>query len=343
MILTYKYRVKDKHSAELRRIARGVNFVWNFCNDTQKHALQWNKKWPTGYELQKLTTGSSVIMGVSADTINATCVKYYASRKQSKRRILRYRGKKNLGWIPLTGRSIQLIDGKFRYFSKDYCVWLSRDIPVGSRICDGSSFSQDAKGRWYINVVLDIAHKAATNDNAVGIDLGLKDLATLSDGGKIIAPQFFRKSQAKLAIAQRARKRRQIKNIHIKIANQRKDFLHKATTKIVSDNRLIVIGDVSSSKLVKTRMAKSVLDASWYSLKQMLAYKSIANQAQYVEVNERFTTQVCSDCGSISGPKGRENLGIREWSCVCGASHDRDVNSAKNILRIGQNALRGAV
>ena len=105
---------------------------------------------------------------------------------------------------------------------------------------------------------------------------------------------------------------------------------------------MIVVGNVNSSALAKTRMAKSVLDAGWASFKNMLAYKSIANGATFLEVNEAYTTQTCSDCGVIGGPKGRQGLGIREWQCVCGCIHDRDHNSALNILRIGQDTLRGA-
>lgn len=343
-MVTYRYRVKDKHCAQLNRLARKVNFVWNFCNDTQKHALKWDKKWPTNYDLQKLITGASKELGLGADTMAKICQRYAKSRRQSRKPYLRYRGQKNMGWIPMRGENLRLIDGKFVYAGKGYSVWMSREIPPGAKFCDGTNFSCNAKGQWFLNVVIEIPTTETSLGNpAVGIDLGLKDFAALSTGEKIAAPQFYRKTQKKLAMAQRARKKRQIASISMKISNQRRDFHHKLSTNIIKNHGLIVVGDVRSSKLKRTKMAKSVSDAGWHSFKLKLAYKSIANGARYIEVNEAFTTQTCSDCGSVSGPKGRQGLSVRRWVCPCGADHDRDVNSAINIVRLGHETLTGAV
>ena len=208
-------------------------------------------------------------------------------------------------------------------------------LPEG-KIKDGTCFSQDRRGNWFLNIVVEAADvPTRTPERGVGIDLGLKDLATLSTGEKIEHPRFFREMEAKLGKAQRARKKRQVTNLHAKIANCRMDFLHKASTDIVRRFDYIAAGNVSSSKLAKTKMAKSVYDASWHSFKQMLAYKSVANGAWYEEVNEAFSSQVCSSCGALpdSRPKGIADLGIRHWTCsACGCEHDRDVNAAKNIL-----------
>src|SRR5699024_7724943 len=114
------------------------------------------------------------------------------------------------------------------------------------------------------------------------------------------------------------------------------------TTQVVKENSFIVVGNVSSSGLAKTKMAKSVLDAGWFMLKTQLDYQSKAMQAEFVEVNEAYTTQSCSCCGAISSrsPRGSAGHGIREWSCSeCGAHHDRDVNAAKNILAAGHRRL----
>jgi putative transposase len=120
----------------------------------------------------------------------------------------------------------------------------------------------------------------------VGIDLALKALATLSDEREIAIPQFYRKNEAKLATVQRARKApKRVRNIHAKIANRRKDFLHKRSAEIVKEYGLIVVGDVSPSKLAKTRMAKGVLDAGWADLKRMLSYKAITHGGMCLEVS----------------------------------------------------------
>jgi putative transposase len=340
--VTYRYRVKDKHKASLNRQAKAVNYVWNYCNYVQKQALKWNRKWPTGYDLQRLTSGTSKELGISSDSIGKICAQYEKSRRQHKKPYLRYRGRNSLGWIPLKGREIKIRNDGFFTFGETYSVSLSRKIPADAKICDGSSFSQDSKGHWYLNLVLELPVIATPAPTAVGIDLGLKDFATMSTGEKIAAPQIYRKTERKLATAQRARKKGQITSLRAKAANQRRDFHHKLSSNIVASHGLIVVGNVNSSALKKTRMAKSVSDAGWSSFRGMLAYKSIANGAEFMEVNEAFTTQACSNCGAIGGPKGREGLSVREWSCYCGASHDRDINSAKNILRLGHETLAGA-
>jgi len=102
-----------------------------------------------------------------------------------------------------------------------------------------------------------------------------------------------------------------------------------------------VVGNVSSSGLAKTKMAKSVLDAGWSTLRTLLSYKCEHAGGVFLEVDERYTTQACSCCGSLSpsSPKGRAGLGIRGWTCECGVTHDRDVNAAKNILALGHERL----
>ena len=119
-------------------------------------------------------------------------------------------------------------------------------------------------------------------------------------------------------------------------------MLHQFSTRLVRQNAAIFVGDVASAKLVKTRMAKSTLDAGWAMLKTMLGNKSHQAGVVFEEVNEAYSTQTCSCCGVIpaSSPKGRAGLRIREWTCSeCGAVHDRDVNAAKNILAAGHRRL----
>ena len=119
----------------------------------------------------------------------------------------------------------------------------------------------------------------------------------------------------------------------MKIKNTRKDFLHKETTKLVRRYKTIYVGDVSSSKLAKTKMAKSTLDAGWGLFKSMLEYKAIALGVDFKVVNEKYSTVTCSSCFERSGPSGLSALGVREWTCsTCGTDHDRDVNAARNIL-----------
>jgi putative transposase len=334
VILVYRYRVKSL-TGLLNAQARACCYVWNFCNNTQKHALSWWKKWPTGFDLNKLTTGSSKELGIHSGTVNAVCEQYTKSRSQKNRPYLRYRGKKSLGWVPLKGRDLKREGEAFRFAGNTFRVFNSRALPDG-KIKDGTNFSCDARGNWFLNIVIDVAQAAPRPlKNGIGIDLGLKEFAAFSSGEKIGNPRHLRQLAGKLAVAQRAGKKRQATNIHARITNARRDFHHKLSTRIVREFDYIAVGNVNAAGLAKTNMAKSVLDAGWSSFRSMLAYKAIKHGAWYEEVSERFTSQVCSSCGALpdSRPKGIADLGIRIWACDdCGVVHDRDVNAASNIL-----------
>jgi IS605 OrfB family transposase len=329
----------------LRAHSRAVNFVWNYCNETQRKAVKDGRKWLTAFDLNYLTAGSCTELNLPANSITAVCKQFEKSRKQHSRPWLRFRGRKSLGWVPFRAEDIKDMGAGFRFRKKVYQVFKSRDLPEGSRILDGGSFTQDAKGKWYLNIVVDMPTASQRTDSApVGIDLGLSTFATLSTGEKIEAKQFFRNTENRLAQAQRGRKKRLIKRIHAKIANQRRDHQHKASARIVRKFNQIYIGDVNCTGLAKTRLAKSVGDASWSTFREMLAYKSIREGATFKIVSERFSTQTCSQCNSIGGPKGYAGLNERIWTCVhCGHTHDRDVNAALNILRLGHQApVQGA-
>ncbi|WP_175804510.1 RNA-guided endonuclease InsQ/TnpB family protein [Burkholderia ambifaria] len=203
MILVYRYRVKSLNGL-LNKQSRAVNYVWNFCNDTQKHALKWSKKWPTGFDLNVLTTGSSKALGIHSGTINATCEQYAKSRSQHRRPYLRYRGRKSLGRLPLKGRDLKREGDAFRFAGNIFRVFNSRPLPEG-KIKDGTNFAQDARGNWFLNIVIEMPDvQARPIRSGVGIDLGLKDFATLSTGEKLPNDRFGRRAAEKLAKAQRA-------------------------------------------------------------------------------------------------------------------------------------------
>ena len=342
MILVYRYRVKSLNGL-LNKQARAVSYVWNFCNDRQKDALRFGRRWHTGFDLNKLTVGSSRELGLHSGTVNAVCEQYAKSRAAKKRPFLRYRGRKHLGWVPLKGRDIRETPTGFHFHGREFRVFKSRSLPDGAKIKDGTNFSRDARGNWFLNIVVEVETPEQRPMNVgVGIDLGLKTFAALSTGETIDNPRHFRQLEEKLGKAQRARKKRQAANIHARIVDARRDFLHKLSHRLVHEFDYIAVGNVSASKLAKTKMAKSVSDASWSSFRLMLAYKAVRHGARFEEVNESFSSQVCSSCGSLpdSRPRGIADLGVRHWVCSsCGVSHDRDTNAALNILaRSGHRA-----
>jgi IS605 OrfB family transposase len=165
-----------------------------------------------------------------------------------------------------------------------------------------------------------------------------KDIAATSDGAKLQAGHFFRDIEKKIASAQRRGHKRQAKRLHRTAARRRKDALHKFSREIVDEYQTIKIGDVSSLKLAKTRMAKSVLDAGWGMLKTQLQYKGQQAGRSVIIVSERDSTRTCSSCKALTGPIGLDMLDVRTWVCsACGDTHDRDVNSARNHLSAGRS------
>jgi len=341
---TLKIRVKPKHNKKLNKMALSVNGVWNYVNALSYRSIREKRVFMSGYDLQKYTAGSSILIGLPSSTIDAICTEFAIRRNKAKKAKLRWRvskgARKNLGWIPFKKQSIKLIDGKIRFnkmlFSMFDCGYNLEDYELRS-----GNFNQDSKGNWFFNVVVHYESTDSKGAGGVGIDLGCKEAATDSDGTKVVGREF-RRLEEKLAVAQRSGNKARARAIHMKIKNRRKDTLHKYSRSLVDSKEFIFVGDVSSSKLVKTKMAKSVLDAGWYTLKTMLSYKSDHAGIVYREVNESYTTQTCSACGCTpeGRPKGIAGLGMREWDCSeCGAHHDRDINAARNILAAGHSRL----
>ena len=350
-IKTLKLRIKDKHAKVLAAMACEVNQVWNFCNETSHRSIRERRRWLSGYDLQKLTNGFSKCDGVliGSPTVQQVCEEYATRRRQFKKAKLRWRvsnpqsNKYSLGWIPFKARALQYKAGQIAFAGQKFNLWDSYGL--ADYELRAGSFNQDSRGRWYLNVVVKVQPKAMAGTASVGIDLGLKECATVSTGDKLEG-RWYRNHERALAKVQRAKKKKRVKAIHAKIKNQRKDAMHQFSTKLVRENAAIFVGDVSSAKLVKTKMAKSTLDAGWGMLKTMLEYKSHQAGVVFEVVNESYTTQTCSCCGSIpaSSPKGRAGLRIREWTCSdCGAAHNRDTNAARNILAAGLRRLEAGI
>ena len=331
---TYKFRIKDSsHKHHLNAMANSVNHVWNFCNATSIESARRNKLWIGEFDLNRLLCGVSKDLGLNSKSIYETSRYFVKARSKARRPKLQWRSyKRSLGWIPFKENGVQLTEDGFKYLGREYKCWMSR--PLEGKVKNGS-INQDSKGHWYINLTCEISVSQTDSKSSIGVDLGLKTLATCSDGYTIENPREFATLQNKLAIAQRAGHKRQTVNIHKKIANRRKDFLHKESTKLIKQHKNIYVGDVSSAKLKKTRMAKSVSDAGWSSFKLMLEYKAKKLGVNYRIVNEMYSTVTCSACSLRTGPSGLSALGIRHWECECGASHDRDINAAQNILKVG--------
>ncbi len=351
MILTYKYRQKGKRCArQFRRFAWAVNQVWNFCEQTQR-AIQrayrdgLSPRWPSFYDLKKLASGTSRDLGLHAQTIQNVCEQFTKSRDLHRKcpRFRRSGGpKRSLGWVPFQEQSRQVTSHSVTYLGNTYNFFGAKRRPLPDT-ARGGCFVEDARDHWWVCFHVEVNAQSQAPDVAVGIDLGLSMLATLSTGEKVEALRTYRLYEEKLIVAQRANNRTRVRALHAKIANTRRDHMHKWTTRIARSFRTIFVGNVSSSQLAKTRMAKSVLDAGWSTARNALRYKASRHGGTFRKVDEvsTFTTQTCSTTGIIPPERPRviAGLGIREWECsACGEIHDRDVNAARNILNLGLSA-----
>lgn len=342
IIKTLRLRVKPSSYAWLQDAAREVNEVWNWANAKSFDASDRNRRWSTakflsGFDLCYLSAGASACFErIGAVTIQRICTEYAAKRNTAKKRRLRFRksggARRSLGWVPFKAASIKRKGAGLRFCGKSIRVF-ERELLDGVQWRDGC-FAEDAFGCWWLclPVKCEIRVDPAPQDG-VGIDIGLKDTAVTSDSERLSAGQFYRDIEHKIAQAQRRGHKLQAKRLHRMAANRRKDALHKFTTKIAERYQYIAVGDVSSTRLAKTKMAKSVLDASWGMLRTQLQYKAQQRGRGFEVVDEWNTTRSCSECGCLSGPQGLRGLVVRQWVCGdCGAVLDRDVNSARNIL-----------
>ncbi len=343
---TLKLRIKDKNLKVLDQLASEVNFVWNYVNDLGFKYLKRTGEFLSSYDIDKYTKGASKECGLHSQTIQAISAELVTRRKQFKKAKLKWRvsnkksARRSLGWIPFKKVAIKYADGYVQYGKHQFKLWDSYGLSKYN--VKTGSFVEDSRGRWYVCLVVDNATTIKSKGKtSIGIDLGLKDLATCSDGLKLKAPKIYREYEQKLGIAQRAKNKNRVRSVHAKIKNIRQNMLHQFTRKLVNDHAMIIVGNVNAKALAQTKLAKSVLDASWTTLRTMLKYKCENAGVLFEEVNEAYTTQTCSCCGSrLSSPKGRAGLRIREWQCMeCGTLHDRDINSALNILALGHERL----
>ncbi|KAB8197505.1 IS200/IS605 family element transposase accessory protein TnpB [Nonomuraea phyllanthi] len=217
---------------------------------------------------------------------------------------------------------------------------------------------KDASGRHFASFVVETSDGPLPESaSEVGIDLGLKHFAVLSDGRKIDNPRFLRRAERRLKKAQRALSRKakgsnnrakavvKVARAHARAADARRDFAHKLSTQIICKNQAVYVENLSVKGLARTKLAKSVYDAGWGQFTAMLAYKAARHGRTLVRIDRWFpSSKMCSTCGAVAESLP---LHIRSWTCPCGTVHDRDVNAAINILAAGRaerlNACGGQV
>jgi putative transposase len=237
-------------------------------------------------------------------------------------------------------------------------VW-SRPLPEGAEPST-VTVSRDRAGRWHVSILVEdpTVRPLPPADTHVGVDAGLTALVTLSTGEKVTNPRYERTDRRALVKAQRnlarkekgsnnrAKARVKVARVHARIADRRRDHLHKLTTRLVRENQTVVIEDLSVATMIRNHsLARAISDAAWSDLRGMLEYKTNWYGRDLRVVDRWFpSSKLCSTCGRLAESMP---LNIREWTCPCGTVHDRDMNAALNILAAGlvdkENACGGLV
>ena len=255
-------------------------------------------------------------------------------------------------------QSFRLIDNAFRLKEKKLfiakidtpikVIW-SRELPTNPSSC---TISRTPTNKYYISFVIekDFEELPSVSSN-IGIDLGLKDFLVTSKGEKVKPLKALRKHEVKLKRYQKVLSRRKkgsnnrekarvkVAKIHEIIANSRKDWLHKLSTRLIRENQSISLEDLNVKGMVKNhKLAKSINDSSWGTFVSFLEYKAENMGRTIHKVSPWFpSSQLCSACGFKTGRLG---LNIRKWICTnCGISHDRDINAAININTAGHAGI----
>jgi len=357
----FRFYPSDAQAAELARTFGCVRKVYNLAlaARTEAWALRQERvnynatsalltAWKKTEELAFLNEVSSVPLQQALRHLQVAYTNFFAKRAKYPT----FKSKKK------SRRSAEYTTSAFRY--RDGRLTLAKmaeplDIIWSRPLPDGAApstvtVSQDAAGRWFVFLLCDDVIEAVPASGAIGIDAGLDHLLTLSTGEKVTNPRRERADRARLAHAQRelarkekgssnrAKARLKVARVHARIADRRRDYLHKLTTRLVRENQTIVIEDLTVRNMVKNHsLARSISDAAWHQFRTMMEYKAEWHGRDLIAVDRWFpSSKLCSACGRLAE---KMPLNVRKWTCPCGAVHDRDVNAARNILAEGLSVI----
>jgi len=354
----FRFYPTPEQAEELARTFGCVRLVYNKALEerTRAYTLEGRKtsyvqssaaltRWKKTDDLAFLNEVSSVPLQQALRHLQAAFTNFFA--KRAKYPVFKSRKKSRLS-AEYTRSAFKYRNGQLTLAKLDgplNVVW-SRPLPEGAEP-SAVTVSKDAAGRWFVSILCqDTIRPLDPTTSAVGVDAGITALATLSTGEKIVNLRHERADRRKLAKAQRNLSRKEkgsanrakakltLARVYARIADRRRDHLHKVTTRLVRENQTVVIEDLTVRNLVKNHsLARAVCDASWREMRTMLEYKAQWYGRELLVVDRFFpSSKLCSACGTLQHSMP---LGVRDWVCACGAVHDRDVNAAKNILAAG--------
>ncbi|WP_406178822.1 RNA-guided endonuclease InsQ/TnpB family protein [Streptomyces canus] len=355
----YRFYPTDVQAAELSRTFGCVRKVYNMALAARTAAwarqerVNYNQTsalltaWKKTEELAYLNEVSSVPLQQALRHLQVAFTNFFGKRAKYPRFKSRKKSRKSAEY---TTSGFRFREGKLTLakMSEPLAIVWSRPLPEGAQPST-VTVSLDAAGRWFVSMLCEdprVTPLAAT-DAAVGVDVGLDHLLTLSTGEKIANPRHERRDRARLALAQRrlakkakgdganrAKARHKVAKIHAKIADRRRDALHKLSSRLLHENQVVVIEDLTVRTMLKNHtLARAISDAAWVQFRTMLEYKATWYGRELVVVDRWFpSSKLCSACGTL---QNKMPLHVRTWTCDCGTTHDRDVNAAKNLLAAG--------
>ncbi|MFI8068766.1 RNA-guided endonuclease InsQ/TnpB family protein [Streptomyces sp. NPDC086033] len=380
MQLRYNVRVYPSASQRdsLARAFGCARVVWNDALRLRRDAYAQGLPRPTAAELSKriiteakktperawLAEVSAVVLQQSLRDLETAYSNFFASRngtrkgpkmgppkakKKTARQAIRFTA--NARWAITKGSKLRLPK------VGDIEVRWSRHLPAQP---SSVTIVKDPSGRYFASFVVEADDKPLPEldleETDTGIDLGLASYAVLR-GRKITSPKFFRRKERKLKRAQRAVSRKQegsnnqrkakqaVTKIHARIADRRRDFIEQETTRIVRESQAVYVEDLNVKGMAARsgRLGKSVHDQSLGRFVRTLEAKCTRYGRIFVRIDRWFpSTQLCSrtGCGRLTGPKGREQLNVRVWTCTeCGTRHDRDENAEANLRAAGRKRV----
>jgi putative transposase len=356
----YRFYPTDQQRQSLAQMFGCVRVVWNdalaICkqseklpsnNDLQKLVITQAKK---TVEREWLATVSNIPLQQSVADLGVAYKNFFDSLKgkrkgkrvgtpKFKKKVGRQSARFRLGGFSIKGDSVYLA----KIGNVLSPIW-SRELPL-----EPSSVTviKDAANRYFLSFVVEIEPvQVEAKNQSIGIDLGIKTFAAMSNGEMVKSPNYskldkrLRRKQKQLARQPKGSKHRektrlQIAKLHNEIADTRKDFLHKLSTRVVNENQVITLEDLNVSGMVRNRrLARAISMQGWREFRVLCEAKSAKLGRKFVVISRwEPTSQICSDCGY---KWGKLDLSIRSVLCInCGVEHDRDENAAKNINKVG--------